>query len=382
MHKLVREMAVARIRFFEESILSMDLLRAALIIDVAAAAVRAEMPGALFLVRSPIDAVEIAEWISTSSESGYSGTGDSQFNYHATDSPPEFTRVRSSDTYEFALFDDGILRPLDSEIEVLVRQVAGNGLNSLIELAHENQLGTDLGELSPSIEDALRMVGWNALVRSYRAVEGDVNSRSEGRSHTHLYWLRSLLRDWGPPLLAVTQQLLDTDVRVREAYAAVGEGMPWDAEGLRVFSTTVRNAQSDLHAARIDLVEIDVRTILDLSGAVGEPTALIAAVVGAYNWEGWSEDVPPDDEEGWLVPIRVISGTLPIFDFFDFEHESPTMVDGVEWNIRDDSLIDDLRQIDRSGMVRLDGIEIAGVRHSVVIGSDLFDDFCIIEFGN
>ena len=316
MHSLVREMAVARVRSLEDRVVSLALLHAALVIDVAAAVVRAEMPGALFLVRSQLDRDEIADWISISTESGYSEWDDSHPNYHNDDAPPEFTGVRRSDTYERALFGNGILRPLNKGLESLVEQVSGSNFHGLIELAHENQLGAYLWDVSSSTEVALGMVGWDSLVRSHQVAEIDAVEGRESSVYTHLHWSRVVLHDWGPHLLNVGEELRDTDVRVKDALAAEGTGLSWDVDGLRMIPSLALGTQSDLHAARVDLLEIDVRIILDLTRTVGEPTAVIAAVVDA-DYAG-NEAVELDTLEGFLVPVQVLSGSLPIFDFFDF----------------------------------------------------------------
>ena len=381
MHKLVREMAVARISSFEARIVDLDFLQIALVIDAAAKVVCSQLPGALYLVRTPLSSTEISDWISNSSESGRSEAGDSEPDYHRDISPHEFMDVRDSNSYKFALLDSGLLRPLEPEIELLVKRVTGKTFNSLIELAHDNQLGAHLYDLSPSTEMALRMVGWDSLVRTQQIVEADAENGKEGANHTSMYWLKSLLSDWGPHLLNLSSQLVDTDARVTSAYAAVGERKAWAAESLETYLVLARDARADLKAARIDLIEIDVRTILDLSGTVGEPTAMIVAVLSRgweLNWTG-EDDLSP---ERWLVPIRILSGSLPVFDFFNFEHESPTTIAGMEWNLHDNSLNGDLQEIHYSGMVRLDGIEIDGIQHSVVIDGDLYDDFRLIEFDN
>ena len=307
---------------------------------------------------------------------------DRQSDHGRSGTPDEFVGVGVRDTYQFALFDNGMLRPLERDIEELVTQVTGHSFNSLIELAHDNDLGADLSELGVSTERALRMVGWDSLVRTHWGVEADVASGAESQTHTTLYWLRVLLRDWGPALLDLSHQLIDTDVRVKKASELVGEGRPWNAESLPTFQAQAQQARTELHASRTDLIEIDVRTILDLSGTVGEPTGLIATMIASPGWDPQSfTEIDSFNPERWLVPIRVLCGSLPIFDFVNFEQESPTLIDGMEWDRHDNSLNDDLQEIDESGMARLDGIDIQGFQHSVVVDSMLYDDFFLIEFG-
>ena len=183
MLELVREMAVARVSSCERRVHALRLLRVALVIDVAAAVVSAKMPGARFLVRSPLDFHDVADWISNSSESGYSEKGASNLNYQDVDAPSEYTEVKTSDTYEFAFFDDGVLRPIDSSVEALVLSVTGRSFNDLIELAHDNQLGAHLNEIAATTEIALGLVGWDSLVRSFETVQGDANAIAEGDAH-------------------------------------------------------------------------------------------------------------------------------------------------------------------------------------------------------
>lgn len=382
MHTLVREMILARISSFEQRIEAFDLVRKALVIDVARQTIGSQLPGAVFLVRNPPESPDILGWIGISMESGVSESEDEQAEYDRFSAPDDFVEVGGRDTYQFALFDNGMLRPLEHFIEESVEKATGFSFNSLIMLAHDNDFGAGLSALGVSTERALRMVGWDSLVRTHTGVEVDADSGAENDVHTSLYWVRVLLDDRGPALLDLAHQLLDTDVRVKKAYELVGEGRPWSAESLPEFKALSQQARIELRSAKIDLIEIDVRTILDLSGTVGEPTGLIATVIPITDWE--PQRFTEIDElklERCLVPIRVVCGTLPIFDFINFDQDSPTLIDGMEWDRHDNSLNEDLQEIDESDIPRLDGIELEGFRHSVVVDGTLFDDFFLIRFG-
>lgn len=367
MYETTQAFAASAISLGESRVAALELLEAALLIDIAAAVVHDMIPDARFLVRSAMDFDEALDWVQNSAEHGFaldktSLTGTLNDTEKRFGAPNYLTEVGRDDSYTSALTGSGLLRPIGPDVEQAVALRCGVHFNDLIRIAHDFQFGASWRDVAEDPEKALRDLGWIRLLRSPTVVSWDSGGRQTwGRSEaedTHLHWVTELLNERGPGLMYVESSLRDSDPRVRACLAMLPEeDIPWSSEGLELIPALRESAKEELRRSRVDLVEIEVRRLLDVLDVVGEPDGVVFG----------SPDDGRHEFDELLVPLRIVSGTLPLLDFFDADRNVPAGLGGSEWDLDDNPIVRCLSQIDLDRTTRVDGISVGDLRLDPVL---------------